>query len=217
MGELLRFGWMNARFVTTKTESLHDRDAVIARALSLVQGQRVDDVARMCDRIVPGIVRTRTNLAVVSEIRRHRALGDQTWLVTASPVELAEAIARQLGMTGALGTRAQSRDGVYTGDLVGDVLHGSRKAEAISALAAVEGHDLMECSAYSDSVNDLPMLVMVGRSSVVNPNKQLRHIASRNGWRVIDGRAAGSAPELAGGAASISPSSGLPVESAPRR
>lgn len=186
VGELARFGLMNARFVTTRTESIHDRDAVVAKALALVEGQRVEDVATLCDRIVPDIVRTRTNLAVVAEIRRHRAAGHQTWLVTASPVELAEAVAARLGMTGALGTQAEAVDGTYTGRLVGGVLHGQRKAAAISTLALVEGLDPMRCSAYSDSINDLPMLVMMGSATVVNPNKQLRSIAVRNGWRVID-------------------------------
>lgn len=186
VGELARFGLMNARFVRTRTESIHDRDAVVAKALALVDGQRVEDVTELCDRIVPGIVRTRTNLAVVSEIRRHRADGHQTWLVTASPVELAEAMAARLGMTGALGTQAESVDGTYTGRLTGDVLHGSHKADALAALAVVEGLDPMRCSAYSDSINDLPMLSMMGSSTVVNPNKQLRSIAVRRGWRVID-------------------------------
>ncbi|HEX4977829.1 MAG TPA: HAD-IB family hydrolase, partial [Nocardioides sp.] len=42
--------------------------------------------------------------------------------------------------------------------LVGDLLHGPAKGEAVKALAAREGLDLRRCSAYSDSFNDLPML-----------------------------------------------------------
>ena len=48
-------------------------------------------------------------------------------------------IARRLGLTGALGTVAEHVDGVYTGRLVGDMLHGPAKAEAVKALAAREG------------------------------------------------------------------------------
>ena len=57
-----------------------------------------------------------------------------------------------------MGTVAEHVDGVYTGRLVGDMLHGPAKAEAIKALAEREGLDLARCSAYSDSYNDLPML-----------------------------------------------------------
>ena len=92
----------------------------------------------------------------------HLEEGQRVWLVTAAPIEIAQVIARRLGLTGALGTVAEHEDGVYTGRLVGEMLHGPAKGEAIKALAAVEGLDLARCSAYSDSFNDLTMLSMVG-------------------------------------------------------
>ena len=48
--------------------------------------------------------------------------------MTATPVEVAQVIARRLGLSGALGTVAESVDGVYTGRLVGEPLHGPAKA-----------------------------------------------------------------------------------------
>ena len=87
----------------------------------------------MAERIWPG---TRA-LA-----QAHLDAGQKVWLVTAAPVETATIIARRLGLTGALGTVAESVDGVYTGKLVGEPLHGPAKAEAVRALAAAEGLDL---------------------------------------------------------------------------
>src|SRR5205823_12590980 len=106
--------------------------------------------------------------------QQHLDAGQRVWLVTATPVELANLIARRLGLTGALGTVAESVDGVYTGRLIGEPLHGPAKAEAIRALAAREGLDLDRCSAYSDSANDLPMLSTVGHPTAVNPDADLR-------------------------------------------
>jgi haloacid dehalogenase-like hydrolase len=110
------------------------------------------------------------------------------WLVTAAPAELASLIARRLGLTGALGTVAESKDGVYTGRLVGEPLHGPAKAEAIVALAQREGLDLTRCAAYSDSANDVPMLSMVGRPVAVNPDHDLKRFAREKGWEVRDFR-----------------------------
>jgi phosphoserine phosphatase len=110
------------------------------------------------------------------------------WLVTAAPIEIASIIARRLGLTGAMGTVAEHVDGVYTGQLVGDLLHGPAKAEAIKALAAREGLDLARCSAYSDSSNDLPMLSLVGDPCAINPDARLRAHARAHGWRVRDYR-----------------------------
>ncbi len=66
----------------------------------------------------------------------HLDQGQRVWLVTAAPIEIAQIIARRLGLTGAMGTVAEHVDGVYTGRLVGDLLHGPAKAEAIKALAS---------------------------------------------------------------------------------
>jgi hypothetical protein len=83
---------------------------------------------------------------------------------------------------------AEVRDGYYTGQLDGDLMHGTAKVGAISRLAAVEGLDLSRCSAYSDSINDLPMLSTVGHPVAVNPDAALRREARRNDWEVRDFR-----------------------------
>src|SRR3712207_4178542 len=118
----------------------------------------------------------------------HLDQGQRVWLVTAAPVEIARTIAARLGLTGALGTVAEQVDGVYTGRLVGELLHGPMKAVAVRELAAAEGLDLGRCSAYSDSVNDLPMLSLVGDPCVINPDARLREHARARGWRVRDYR-----------------------------
>jgi HAD superfamily hydrolase (TIGR01490 family) len=120
--------------------------------------------------------------------RRHLSAGQRVWLVTATPVELANILARRLGLTGALGTVAETSDGVYTGRLVGGLMHGQAKAAAVEALAAREGLDLARCSAYSDSANDLPMLRLVGHPNVVNPDSDLLKQAKNMDWPIYDFR-----------------------------
>jgi len=145
----------------------------------------------------------------------HLDRGQRVWLVTAAPVEIATIIARRLGLTGALGTVSEHEDGVYTGRLVGDMLHGPVKADAVRALAAREHLDLARCAAYSDSHNDLPMLSLVGEPCAINPDAALREHARRVGWRVRDyrtGRKAarwGLATAAAGGAATGGVAAGM--------
>ncbi|UDY23878.1 HAD family hydrolase [Nocardioides sp. Kera G14] len=147
---------------------------------------------RMADRIWPG---------TKALAQMHRDQGQRVWLVTAAPQEIADVIAARLGLTGAMGTQVESVDGVYTGRLVGDLLHGPEKAVAVAALAEAEGLDLSQCSAYSDSYNDLPMLSMVGDACAINPDHRLRAHARAQGWRIRDyrtGRKAARAGLLTG-------------------
>ena len=77
-------------------------------------------------------------------IDAHHDQGDRTYLVTAAPRELAQGIATYLGMDGALGTEAELADGTYTGRLLGPVLHGPAKLDAVVRLADEQGLDLRE-------------------------------------------------------------------------
>jgi phosphoserine phosphatase len=149
----------------------------------------------------------------------HLDQGQRVWLVTAAPVEIASTIARRLGLTGALGTVAEHEDGVYTGRLVGDLLHGPAKAVAVRGLAEREGLDLSRCSAYSDSYNDLPMLSAVGDPCVINPDPRLRDHARAEGWRVRDYRTGRKAAKagLAGAALAGAVAGGVTAAVAVRR
>jgi HAD superfamily hydrolase (TIGR01490 family) len=165
-------------------------DAAKEAALAFVAGQRVDDVVRLGEEIYDETMADRVWEGTRELTKKHLQAGQRVWLVTATPVELANILARRLGLTGALGTVAETKDGVYTGRLVGGLLHGQAKAVAIRALAEREGLDLARCSAYSDSANDLPMLTVVGHPSVVNPDGSLLAEAKQRGWPVHDFRSA---------------------------
>ncbi|KAA1422524.1 HAD-IB family hydrolase [Mumia zhuanghuii] len=186
--ELVGAAWKQAYFRFAGVEDPEHVESARAAALAFIAGHPVSELElvgneifdeTMADRIWPG---TRA-LA-----QRHLDEGQHVWLVTAAPAEIARIIARRLGLTGALGTVAESVDGVYTGRLVGDMLHGPAKAEAVTALARQEGYDLERCSAYSDSSNDLPMLSLVGYPCAVNPDARLRDHARKHGWEIHDYR-----------------------------
>ena len=127
----------------------------------------------------------------------HLDSGERVWLVSAAPVEIGRVIAQRLGLTGAIGTVAEVIDGAYTGRLVGDLMHGPAKADAINQLANVEGLDLRRCAAYSDSINDLPMLSTVGTAVAVNPDSALYRAARDQGWEVRDFRTGRKAAKVA--------------------
>ncbi|WP_326646786.1 HAD-IB family hydrolase [Streptosporangium sp. NBC_01755] len=157
-------------------------------ALAFVAGSKVEEIIRLGEEIYDEVMADRIWAGTRAIAQAHLDAGQRVWLVTATPVELARVIAQRLGLTGALGTVAETENGVYTGRLVGDLLHGPAKAEAVRALARREGLDLTRCSAYSDSANDLPLLSLVGRATAINPDAELRDFARENGWEIKDFR-----------------------------
>jgi HAD superfamily hydrolase (TIGR01490 family) len=164
------------------------------RALMLCSGLQVADVVALGEQVYDERLAGRIWEGTRRLADRHVALGDPVWLVTGAPIELAEIVARRLGLHGALGTVAEVEHGKWTGRLVGEILHGPAKAAAVRALAEREGLDLDCSSAYSDSINDLPLLESVGSPHPVNPDRHLRKIAAERGWPIHDFRARRALP-----------------------
>ena len=186
--DIAGLAWSQAKFRISGEENAEDVAAGRDKALSFVEGRTVAELTALSEEVVDTSMLDRVWPGTRSLVQMHLDAGQQVWLVTATPVMLARVIATRLGLSGALGTVAEERDGVYTGRLVGDILHGPGKAHAISRLAETEGFDLSKCYAYSDSFNDMPMLTMVGNPVAINPDSKLRKYASENGWDVKDFR-----------------------------
>ncbi len=196
-GDMVRFAWSQLKFRVLATEAAVDMDRARTDALSFVKGWPVTKLEALCEEIFDELMAERIWSGTLALAHLHLAAGQRVWLVTAAPIELGRVIADRLGLTGALGTIAGTLDGVYTGRLVGDLLHGPAKAEAIKELAAVHGLDLSRCTAYSDSINDVPMLSTVGHGVAVNPDAALRREARRRNWDIRDFRTARKAVKIA--------------------
>jgi HAD superfamily hydrolase (TIGR01490 family) len=183
-----RFAWQQAKFRVVGREDMGNVHEARETALTFAAGHTVAELTTIGEEVFDEVMAAKVWPGTRALAQMHLDAGQRVWLVTATPVEVATVIATRLGLTGALGTVAETEDGVYTGRLVGDILHGEAKAEAVTALARREGLDLGACSAYSDSANDIPMLSLVGHPCAINPDARLRAHAREHGWRVRDYR-----------------------------
>ncbi len=202
--DILGAAWKQVYFRVVGVEDPEHVAEARASALSFIAGHTVSELESLGEEIFDERMAHRIWPGTRALAQLHLDQGQRVWLVTAAPIEIATIIARRLGLTGALGTVAEHVDGVYTGALVGEMLHGSAKAVAVKELADRFGLDLERCSAYSDSYNDLPMLSEVGDPCAINPDNRLREHARAQGWRIRDyrtGRKAARAGVFAAGLA----------------
>ena len=186
--EILGAAWKQTYFRLVGVEDPEHVAEARNSALSFIAGHTVAELEEIGEEIFDEGMAHRIWPGTRALAQMHLDRGQRVWLVTAAPIEIASIIARRLGLTGSMGTVAEHEDGVYTVRLVGDLLHGPAKAEAVRALAIREDLDLSRCSAYSDSANDLPMLSMVGDPCAINPDARLRAHAKAQGWRIRDYR-----------------------------
>jgi HAD superfamily hydrolase (TIGR01490 family) len=194
--DVATFAWQQVKFRVQGREDMGDMASAVDNALAFVAGHEVEEVTALGEEIFDERIADRLYVGTVALASAHLAAGRRVWLVSAAPIELATIIAQRLGLTGALGTVSQVRDGVYTGRLHGAPLHGPAKAEAVRALADREGLDLEQCWAYSDSANDVPLLSLVGHPVAINPDRVLRRHARAMGWDVHDYRTGRKAAKI---------------------
>jgi len=182
--ELLSDAW---KAITFRFSGASDEkaNAVRDRILSAIEGRAVEELMTLGDDIIPQLL---DDVRKESQgfLELHREADRDTYLVTASPIEIVQSLAVELEMTGAIATVAETVDGIYTGELSEPFCYGPEKAHAIARVAAREGYDLALCYAYSDSVSDLPMLELVGHPVAVNPDNGLEAVARARGWPIVE-------------------------------
>ena len=158
--------------------------SVRERILAAAGGIKQADLLALNEMVLPellGLIRPEARAL----LEQHTSAGRETWIVSASPIEIVEPLAIALGMTGGIGTVGEVDNGVYTGRLAGPFCYGEGKAEAISSLAAERNIDLATSWSYSDSMSDVPMMELVGNAVAVNPDAQLAALARGRGWPVV--------------------------------
>jgi HAD superfamily hydrolase (TIGR01490 family) len=186
--DLANFAIAQGKFLTIGSENLSDMARITEDALSFVTGRTSEEVIGLSEEIYDEIMADKVWPGTVQLARTHRAAGHQVWLVSAAPIELANIIATRLGLSGAIATESEIENGVYTGRLKNQPMHGVQKAIAIEKLAIEHGLDLVHSFAYSDSSNDIPLLNSVGNPTAINPDSALRNHARENNWPILDFR-----------------------------
>lgn len=165
-----------------------DADAVRRAAeegMRFLNGFSVDEMRNLIGDSMEPVLRPLVYEEPLRLVQQHRERGECCYIVSATLQEIVDHIADDLGFDGALGSTCEIVDGVYTGRALRG-MHGDEKAVAVRELAAQHDLDLAESTAYSDSHTDVPFLEAVGHPVAVNPDRELRRIASRRSWPVLE-------------------------------
>ncbi|MEM8905431.1 MAG: HAD family hydrolase [Actinomycetota bacterium] len=153
------------------------RDAV----LGAIAGRRVDQLVHVVDESVQRLL-PRLRPTMVAALNGHLAAGDRCIVLSASPHELVDRLARELGAERGIGTRGEIVDGRCTGRLEGPFCHGEGKI--VRLRAELGDVDLATSTFYTDSKSDLPLLGLVGERVIVDPDDELRSVALVQGWPI---------------------------------
>ena len=132
-------------------------------------------------------IRPNISAAARAAVRRHQADGDLVVLTTATCRFLSELTAEDLGFAHLIATEPELVDGVFSGVATGVLNMRDGKVTRLHAWLAARSErlEVFESAAYSDSINDLPLLEAVDHPVAVNADAKLAAIAVERGWRTL--------------------------------
>jgi HAD superfamily hydrolase (TIGR01490 family) len=136
----------------------------------------------MADWIAP-----RVTPAAIALVDKHLEAGDLVVLTTATNRFLTELTAIYFDIEHLIATEPEVQHGRFTGGTTGTLNMREGKVARLQEWMKARGLRLKDCksTAYSDSINDLPLLEAVNHPVTVNADAKLAAIAAQRGWPAL--------------------------------
>lgn len=191
---LVAQGVLDAGFGTRNAEMAerYRAGAVDARTFcdfyaATLRGRSATEWAPLRERFLAEEVLPRIPEAARELVGQHQRDRDLVLMTTATNRFLTELTAAHFGIAHLLATELEEAEGRFTGRTAGTLNMREGKVQRLKAWMAPRGLYLSECdsTAYSDSINDLPLLEAVRQPVAVNPDAKLAAVAAQRRWPVL--------------------------------
>jgi alcohol-forming fatty acyl-CoA reductase len=159
-----------------------DRGDFIRAFLRRYAGAGEGELQALADDVLGDALLQRALPEAVRQVRRHRAAGHRTILITGAIDVLVRPLEALFDEV--VASRMHAAGGVLTGHLQEPPLVDEARAAWLTRHATNEGLDLTGCYAYGDSYSDRPLLELVGHPVAVNPDPALYAHARRKHWAI---------------------------------
>jgi putative phosphoserine phosphatase/1-acylglycerol-3-phosphate O-acyltransferase len=117
-------------------------------------------------------------------IASHLEKGHQVVIISAATRYQVTPIANELGIKDIFCTEMEVKKGKFTG-VITEMCWSEGKARAGRTFAKNNGIDLSKSFFYTDSIDDYPLLEIVGKPIATNPDNKLSQLAFENDWKIL--------------------------------
>ncbi|MBA6095761.1 MULTISPECIES: HAD family phosphatase [Pseudomonas] len=191
--QMARLGWVDGKEFLRRDHELMEAygkghlqmEDYMAFSLEPIAGRTLEEVEHLVGPWVEEVIEPIIYGDACRCIAEHRKRGDRILIISASGTHLVGPIAARLGVDEYLAIELEAVNGVYTGNTHGVLTYREGKITRLLEWLDQEQENLEGASFYSDSRNDLPLLLKVDHPYAVNPDGVLREHAEKNGWPVL--------------------------------
>jgi phosphoserine phosphatase len=147
-----------------------DYDVSLRSRLALLKGMDIS----VLERLAADLPLTDGAERLIRVLKR---LGYRTAVISGGFSIAADSLKARLGIDYAYSNTLEVKGGKLTGEVVGPIVNGRRKAELLETIAQAEGVLLDQVIAVGDGANDLPMLEKAGLGIAFRAKQKLREAA----------------------------------------
>ena len=180
-----QFKKTNDQFYADYVAGSLDIFAYLEFSLQPLTEMSMTELAELHQRFMQQVIEPMQLTKAQALLQQHRDAGDRLLIITSTNRFIVEPICHSLGVTELLATDAQIVDGRYSGKVEGVPTYKEGKVIRLNAWLQEHNETLEGSCFYSDSINDLPLLLEVEHAVAVDPCPALREAAEEKHWRII--------------------------------
>ena len=180
-----QFKKTNDQFYADYVAGSLDIFAYLEFSLQPLTKMSMTELAELHKRFMQQVIASMQLAKAQALLQQHRDAGNRLLIITSTNRFIVEPICHSLGVTEILATDAQIVDGRYSGKVEGVPTYKEGKVVRLNAWLKEQGESLKGSWFYSDSINDLPLLLEVDHAVAVDPCPELQAVAEEKHWQII--------------------------------
>ncbi|KJY88338.1 HAD family hydrolase [Vibrio neptunius] len=123
------------------------------------------------------------SISLLNELHQQ---GKQTLIISATVSFIVDAVAKRLGVNHSMGIDLVTHNNHYTAIVAGVASYRQGKVTRLEQWLFQQTAHYSDIHFFTDSINDLPLCERADFVYLVNPCSQLRALAERPNWRVLN-------------------------------
>jgi len=154
--------------------------------LSFIRGKTINEADQILNKFFNTVMVKKIYPEVIKIINEHKKADRIIILVSNVPDVLVKKLADYLKIENYLSTVLEIKDGIYTGNIIGDIMYGEQKLNSIKMFVELHRLSFENSWGYGDHESDMFVLERVTHPYAVNPSKGLKVLSIRNNWPVLN-------------------------------
>lgn len=162
-----------------------DPAKIMEKMTGWVKGLAEDELTNLCHEVVQKDLIPSIHPEVYHEIRMHKSKKARIIILSTTLTEICRKIAEHLEIDDVICSRLEIINGYLTGNPVGKLCYGDEKRLKIKEYCERNDSTPDEAWYYADAFVDFPALNFVGFPVCVNPERKLKNLAIKKGWKIF--------------------------------